>query len=185
MIKVIKVLLIIVLVAVSLVWILFLGSGHNVPSSTHVSFLITILILSSIIIGINKSDNFFNNKNNYITKESLGAKFLHQCKANYHEEIRPSRKETFKSEGHQMLVDIAKQYFNKGEIEDFSGFFQEHQYNVNLWVAHLIIEYGQPDDQMKKEALKIIERHTETPIDKELAKEEKEWLAIYNNHISD
>ena len=77
-------------------------------------------------------------------------------------------------------IEIAKKYFEKGEIKKFSYFFQEFQYNINLWAAHLILEYGQPNELIKCEAIEIIHRYSSSPLDANLAYEEKQWL-IDNN----
>jgi hypothetical protein len=106
----------------------------------------------------------------------IGTRYLFQCKANYYNGIRPSNIESFNTEGFKKLVDIAKEYFDKGEIEDFSGFFEEYQYNVNLCTAHLILEYGDFNKELKIESIEIIKRYSTTPLDENLAKEEMEWL---------
>lgn len=108
--------------------------------------------------------------------DNLGTEYLFQCKANYFENITPSNVSRFEKKGYQKLADIAKKYFENGEIEDFVGFFLEYQYRVNLWTAHLIIEYGNPNDLIKKQAIEIIKRYSTTPLNKSLADEEKEWL---------
>ncbi|WP_269223170.1 hypothetical protein [Flavobacterium sp. IMCC34518] len=106
----------------------------------------------------------------------IGSKYLFQCKKNYLDNIRPSSKDRFDKLGYQILVEIAKDYFQKGEIEKFSSFFQESQYTVNLWTAHLILEYGNSSEIIKQEAIEIIERYSTTPLNVSLANEEKEWL---------
>jgi hypothetical protein len=110
----------------------------------------------------------------------IDNKFIFQCKKNYLDKIRPSDKDSFNVLGYQILINIAKIYFEKGEIEKFSSFFQEFQYNINLWTAHLILEYGQPNEIIKGEAIEIIERYSSSPLDIILAYEEKQWLIKYN-----
>lgn len=109
----------------------------------------------------------------------IGTKYLYQCKANYYKGIRPAREETHEEEGYKALVAIAIEYFDKQKENEFIGFFQEYQYNVNLWTAHLIIDYGKPNRIIIDQALEIIERYSETPLDEELALEEKKWLNNY------
>ncbi len=106
----------------------------------------------------------------------LQTRYLFQCKSNYYDNIRPSRRESFNEDGYLMLVEIAKTYFAKDELSHFAAFFQEYQYCVNLWTAHLIIEYGEPNIDLKRKAIEIIKRYSTTPLNEELAKEEKEWL---------
>ena len=113
----------------------------------------------------------------------IGTEYLFQCKANYFDHITPSNKNRYEKLGYQKLVEIAKEYFKKGELEIFSGFFQEYQYIVDLWTAHLIIEYCNPNELIKKQAIEIIELYSTTPLDKNLANEEKEWLINSNLDI--
>jgi hypothetical protein len=114
----------------------------------------------------------------------IGTKYLFQCKTNYLDKITPSNINRFEKAGYQKLVEIAEDYFQKGKLYDFVGFFQESQYNVNLWTAHLIIEYGNPDELIKKQAIAIIIRYSTTPLDKDLANEEKVWLINFNPELS-
>jgi len=79
----------------------------------------------------------------------LGTEYLLQCKANYFDNITPSNKDGYDKLGYHKLVEIAKEYFENGGLEIFAGFFQEYQYIVDLWTAHLIIEYGNPNEAIK------------------------------------
>ena len=54
----------------------------------------------------------------------------------------------------------------------------EYQYWVDLWTAHLLLEYGQPNESLAKKCLQIIKKHSDTPIDPELAAQEKDWLKM-------
>ncbi|MFD2890756.1 hypothetical protein ACFS5J_01855 [Flavobacterium chuncheonense] len=45
--------------------------------------------------------------------------------------------------------------------------------------AHLILEYGNPDSELIKDCLAEIENYSTTPIDIELAIQEKNWLENY------
>lgn len=113
---------------------------------------------------------------------NIGTRYLFQCKANYHNNIRPSNKLTYDNDNFKKLVDIAKEYFENDKKDDFLGFFAEYQYCVNLWTAHLVLEYGNPNKEDKERALEIIERYSETPLNEELAKEEKQWLISYRSN---
>lgn len=107
--------------------------------------------------------------------------YLFQCKANYFDNIRPSNEKTFENESVNKLVNIAKYYFENDKKEEFLKFFAEYQYCVNLWTAHLVLEYGNPNKEEKERALKIIERYSETPLNEKLAMEEKQWLINYRS----
>jgi hypothetical protein len=109
------------------------------------------------------------------------ALFLFICKNNFLNSIRPADKGAKAQDGYQKLVDISKVYFDANQIDAFTSYFQEHQYCVNLWTAHLILEYGNPNSKLAKECLDIIKRYTDTPFDQTLAHEEKEWLENYHS----
>lgn len=109
----------------------------------------------------------------------LGTKYLLQCKNNYDQKIRPSQESITEKDEYKELIKIADEYFKEGRQNDFIRFFQEYQYCVNLWTAHIIIAYGHPNKNIEQEALQIIERYSQTPLNEELAKEEKLWLDNY------
>jgi hypothetical protein len=112
--------------------------------------------------------------------EDLAYNFLMQCKANYFNKITPSNDKVISDKGYQNLIRIAKAYFNIGEINDFAGYFQEGQYFVALWTAHLIIEYGKPDELLKTDALAVIRKYSDNPLAPDVANEEKLWLERNN-----
>lgn len=82
--------------------------------------------------------------------------YLWTCKDNYLNLIRPSNSETKNTGGYKLLVDIAKTYFLSGQTEKFSEYFFESQYLVNLWTAHLIVEYGLANTALTNKCLTII-----------------------------
>lgn len=106
-------------------------------------------------------------------------RYLIKCKENYFKKIRPANSISRSLSDYQTLVDIAKIYFKKDQQRDFSQFFMEGQYLIDLWTAHLILEYGQPDNDLKKESLEIIKSYSKTPLDESLANEEKVFLESY------
>jgi hypothetical protein len=55
----------------------------------------------------------------------------------------------------------------------------EGQYFINLWAAHLMLEYGKPNKSQKEQCLEIIKRYTDNPLAPEAAIEEKIWLENY------
>jgi hypothetical protein len=122
--------------------------------------------MSDILNMINK---FFKmNKVTYTTS------FIGQCKINYFNKITPSNKDALDNKLYQTLRLIAKKKIIQNGLEDFSLYFMEYQYLVNLWAAHFILEEN-PTDELKEECLKIITRYTETDYEK-LAQEERTWL---------
>lgn len=112
-------------------------------------------------------------------KNNLGTDYLFQCRRNYNSGIRPSNHYNFENEGYKRLVEIAQEYFKNGKKYEFLRFFEEYQYSVNLWTAHLVLEYGEPNEKEESRALEIIKRYSETPLNTVLATEEKNWLSNY------
>ena len=108
--------------------------------------------------------------------EKIGDRFLMLCKQNYLNEITPATNTRRDKLGYRNLVDIAKEYFRKNEYNEFAGFFQEGQYFISLWAAHLLLEYGEPSKELSAKALNIIETYSNNPLAPEVAKEEAEWL---------
>jgi hypothetical protein len=107
------------------------------------------------------------------------ANFLIQCKVNYINSIRPARIEDKTRAEYKKLVEIATLYFEQGFEERFAEYFGEYQYLINLWAAHLLLEYGKPSENLKERCLEIIVRYSETPLSPELALQEKMWLQTY------
>jgi hypothetical protein len=106
--------------------------------------------------------------------------FIIKCRELYFKGIRPSNPSSKISNDYKELLQIAEDFFSSGKINDFAEYFMEFQYNINLWAAHLILEYGQPSNKLKKECLEIIEQYSKTKMDKELAKEETFFLDSLN-----
>ena len=106
----------------------------------------------------------------------MSESFLILCKQNYFHGITPSNDVNYTKEGYKKAVSIAKKYFQENRYEDFAGYFQEGQYLIQLWTAHLLIEYGSPSQELKIASLKIIKKYTDNPLAPDVAKEEKQWL---------
>ncbi len=102
--------------------------------------------------------------------------YLFGCKDNHVNCIRPADINSQNTDGYKKLVTVAKTYFDSNQLDKFADYFQEHQYEVNLWTAHLIIDLGQPNADLLKRCLDIIESYSDTPLNVTLANEEKKWL---------
>ena len=115
-----------------------------------------------------------------MTNDSQQAdRFLIKCKENYFKGIRPANLTSKHLPDYKFLVNIAKDYFDNNKEVTFSEFFKEGQYFIELWAAHLILEYGNPDFQMKKRCLEIIEKYSTSTMDEIVAKEESDFLKSY------
>lgn len=109
---------------------------------------------------------------------SIGDDFLLTCKKNYFSKVRPSNIESKSKEGYKKLVNIANEYFKYDKYEIFAGFFQEGQYFIQLWAAHLLIEYGKPSQDIIKSAIGIIKDYADNSSSPEVSKEEQQWLGL-------
>jgi hypothetical protein len=110
-----------------------------------------------------------------------GASFIIQCRANWFLGIRPADNAAKGTEGYQALVKIAGLYFDNSRYEEFKSYLMGDQYLIDLWAAHLILEYGQPDEELKKDCLRVITIHTHNPLVPDIAIQERNWLDNYMN----
>ncbi|HRH37896.1 MAG TPA: hypothetical protein PK760_06095 [Flavobacteriales bacterium] len=58
----------------------------------------------------------------------------------------------------------------------FSGFLNEYQYLVDLWTAHLLIEYFPSADAAPEACLKVIKRYSIGTLNEKLGMGEAAWL---------
>jgi hypothetical protein len=111
-------------------------------------------------------------------KENL-ASFIIQCRANYILGIRPAHQQSKDTEGYTALVQIAKSYFDANRYDDFAGNFMEGQYFIDLWAAHLMLEYGQPNERQKETVLGNYQKIYRQSTAPGAAIEEKIWPDNY------
>ena len=112
--------------------------------------------------------------------ESLQTdQFLLKCKENYFKGIRPANPASKRLPDYDFLVSMAKDYFLNNDEYAFSQFFMEGQYLIDLWTAHLILEYGKPSFHLKEECLEIIKKYSTSPLNESVAKEESDFLKSY------
>ncbi|HVU55805.1 MAG TPA: hypothetical protein VHD83_12165 [Puia sp.] len=107
---------------------------------------------------------------------NIGDEFLITCKRNYFDKVTPSNAESKQKEGYKKLVSIANEYFKGNKYGEFAGFLQEGQYFIQLWAAHLVLEYGIPDRELMLSALNLIKNYSDNPLAQEVALEERKWL---------
>jgi hypothetical protein len=110
--------------------------------------------------------------------QDIGDQFLFTCKKNYFDKVTPSNIDSRPKEGYKKLVNIANEYFKRDEYETFAGFFQEGQYFIQLWAAHLLIEYGKPSQDIISSAIGIIKDYADNSLSPEVSKEEQQWLVL-------
>ncbi|HMH33195.1 MAG TPA: hypothetical protein VK543_09215 [Puia sp.] len=109
----------------------------------------------------------------------ISDQFLFTSKQNYLDCITPANPSSRLEEGYRKIVKIAEEYFKNNEYKEFAEFFQEGQYFIPLWTAHMIVEYGNPSNKIMKSAISVILEYADSPFATEVAKEEKQWLKDY------
>ena len=107
------------------------------------------------------------------------ASYVNYCRQYYFLKIRPSDSDSKNTDEYKNLVEIAKLYFKNNLQAEFSSYLMGDQYLVQLWTAHLILEFGNPDEELIDDCLKEIKNYSITPLDQQLAKQEKSWLSNY------
>lgn len=115
----------------------------------------------------------------------MADEFLELCKSYYFQQKLPVLNGEFSLDENDKLVKIAMNYFQESRYVEFSGFFMEYQYLVNLWTAHLFLEYGNLEDKIKNQSLKIIRRYANSSLNPQLAKEEQIWLSSNSESYED
>jgi len=106
--------------------------------------------------------------------------YLLQCKNNYFNGITPSNDEQYSLPDYKALIEVGKKCIREIGILEFSYFFQEGQYLIELWTAHIIIEYGNTD--LKEQCVKIIKKYSNGILDIKVANEEKAWIDRFYSH---
>lgn len=104
------------------------------------------------------------------------ASFMVACRTNYFNDIRPADPLAKKAGGYMEAATIARNYFTAGKAAEFRAYLSEAKYLADLWAAHLVLEYGDPDAALTKECLEVIERYAAATFDAALALQEQQWL---------
>lgn len=103
-------------------------------------------------------------------------KYTVKCKELFLKNIRPSNALNNQKSEYAEIMNIADMEIKTIGIDNFSSHFQEMQYLVNLWTAHILFEKKDVSSEIKEECLSIIRDYSTTPFDIDLAKEEENWL---------
>jgi hypothetical protein len=102
--------------------------------------------------------------------------YIIQCRTNWFLGIRPASINSKELKEYKALIKIAKTYFDNNLYDEFAMNFMESQYLIPLWTAHLILEYGKPNGDLKQKCLQIIRIYSDNPLAPEASIEEKIWL---------
>lgn len=109
----------------------------------------------------------------------LGTEYLWKCRENYFLKITPGCENCQQEKGYIELEQIAVQYIKESGAADFSGFFMEYQYLVDLWTAHMLLQHADITPELKENCLNVIKSYSTTTLNETIAKEETLWLARY------
>jgi len=107
--------------------------------------------------------------------------FLFTCKENYFLGIWPADNDSLGKPGYKALIQIARAHFDAGLYDSFLAYFKESRYLIQLWAAHLILEYGKPANEIKEQCLEIISLYISNPAIPEIASIQMEWLEKYKS----
>ncbi len=113
--------------------------------------------------------------------QKISDLFLIQCKQNYFGGIFPGDETIKQTKGYIILRDIAQSYFYENQYEDFEGYFMEGQYLIQLWAAHLVLEYGKPTEKLKQKCLEEIRKYSKSTLAPKIAEQETNWLEAYGD----
>jgi hypothetical protein len=108
----------------------------------------------------------------------ISYKYVLQCRHNTLNDITPADVTKYNTVGYKAIIEIGKQYIQEKGLKEFSSNFQGNQYFVELWTAHIIFEYGNPNSDLKIKCVKIIREYSDNPLSPKVSKEEKEWLVL-------
>jgi hypothetical protein len=110
------------------------------------------------------------------TSEKTDDRFIMQCRQNTFEGIYPGDQTIKSTKGFSILKEIAQSYFKENKYEEFAGFLMEGHYFIQLWAAHLILEFGSASEELQQKAFEQIKAYTENPLAPHVAEQEKYWL---------
>ncbi len=86
---------------------------------------------------------------------------------------------------YQAILKTAKSYFIQYLEEEFYLYAQEGQYLIQLWVAHMLLEFGNPSQKLAAKLLAIIKSYSSDysasgyTLNPAVAQQETEWLHNY------
>jgi hypothetical protein len=82
--------------------------------------------------------------------------FLFACKESYYSGAIFGTKEAEQSDGYRRIVEIAETYFSAGMYDAIVQYLSEKRYMVQIWSAHIILQYGSPQADLKCKCISII-----------------------------
>ena len=112
---------------------------------------------------------------------SKNTSFFYTCKENYFLGIVPADPESKNKDGYKILVNMAKVYFSAGLYEPIAQYLSEGRYLLQLWSAYLTLEYGEPDEKLRRHCVKIITKIIKRPFS-ELSEQQ---IAFFEKYLKE
>lgn len=107
----------------------------------------------------------------------MGEDILGTCLSLYKQGVKPIDIMSSDDKECIFLRKKVKELLENNGESFFKGYFMESQYRVNLIFAHFVFKISFTfSEQTIREALDIIKRYSKTPVNIELAEQEKKWL---------
>ena len=103
-------------------------------------------------------------------------KYIVKCKELFFKKITPSSYESVKKEEYIELINIANSDIEKIGVNNFTSYFQEGQYFIDLWTAHILFQRKDISNEIRKECLDVIKGYLNNPLAPEVSLEEEEWI---------
>jgi hypothetical protein len=113
-------------------------------------------------------------------KQVQSDSFLIQCRQNTFDNIYPADESVKSTDGYKTLKDISENYFKNNKQDEFANYLMEGQYFVQLWAAHMLLEYGSPSKYLTTKCLDEIKKYSNSTLNSEVAAQETLWLKNFS-----
>lgn len=112
------------------------------------------------------------------TQQSDGLEYLSKCREYYMKGITPSNPDNYDTTEYKLLIEIGNKHIDESGVGKFAEYYQEAQYMVNLWTAHIILKSSSVTETQKERALEEIRRYANGALSVKIREEESEWLKV-------
>ena len=109
-------------------------------------------------------------------KENIASQYLQICKEFHERDIIPAISIQIRDENYDEIKGLSEKIIRENGINSFAEFFQEGQYLVQLWTAHLILENNNTSDELKHKSLLVIKDYTDNPLVPKVSVAENVWF---------
>lgn len=111
-------------------------------------------------------------------KKKRKVEYIIKCRENYFKGITPANSDCYDLPDYKELIEIGNEHVAKLGIDGFAGYFQEGQYFINLWTAHIIVDGTKANEAQNAACIEIIKRYADGSLDLKVRQEEKTWLIV-------